>query len=163
MSSGPRRQNRPPGQPARRDRASIDAGCRAQPDMRWDPIRDLRVLQERANRHSNGWAADWTPAVDVYETPDCWVVFVEVAGVSPDDVKIQFQENGLVIRGERSLPEDSPDAYHRVERAHGAFARRIEFAEPIDRERVTAEFRDGLLTITMPKFVVAESRRVEIL
>lgn len=131
--------------------------------MRWDPIRDLRVLQERANRQSNGWATDWTPAVDVYETPHCWVVFVEVAGVRREDIDIQCHENSLVIRGERPLREGSPDAYHRVERAYGAFARRIEFADAIDRISVTAEFSDGLLTVTLPKLDRPETRRIEVL
>jgi HSP20 family protein len=130
--------------------------------MARDPLRDLLSLSdplERLDRLAERDGAGWLPPVDVYETPDRYVVTAELPGMDRQDIEIDARDEGLVLRGRRSAPGVPPHAYLQIERGQGAFERRFLFAEPIDVERVAAEFRDGVLTITIPK---ATSRRITV-
>lgn len=94
----------------------------------------------------------WQPPTDVYETSEAIIIVVEIGGVSPDELNIQLDEAVLVIRGRRTrctLPDQV--AIHRLEIARGDFDTHVHLPAAIDREAVTATYRDGLLTITLPK------------
>jgi HSP20 family protein len=129
--------------------------------MPWDPLRDLMALQDRLGR-LHGREPAWTPPVDVYETPDEYVVTAELPGVTREDIQIELREGELTIRGQRPEPSVRPDAYHRMERLQGPFTRGFVFADPIAADRINAEFHDGVLTITVPKAVRAEPRRIPV-
>lgn len=129
--------------------------------MPWDPLRDLMALQDRLGRLHGGESA-WTPPVDVYETPDEYVVTAELPGLTRDEIQIELREGELTIRGQRADSGVRPDAYHRMERLQGAFIRGFVFADPIAADRINAEFRDGVLTITVPKAVQSEARRIPV-
>jgi len=129
--------------------------------MPWDPFRDIMALQDRLGR-LQGREPAWNPPVDVYETADQYVVTAELPGLSRDDIHIELREGELTIRGQRPTATIRPDAYHRMERLQGPFARGFAFAEPIAGERITAEFHDGVLTVTLPKAPRLEPRRVEL-
>jgi HSP20 family protein len=142
---------------------------------RWDPLSDLLTLQERMNRLfeeslSRSRLADealstgaWVPLADVYETPEGFVVQVELAGLGPEDVEVQLDGEGLVLRGERRMTSQArPEAFHRMERSYGAFTRSFRFTAEVDPERVTAHFHDGLLRLDVPKARSRDARiRVE--
>jgi HSP20 family protein len=142
---------------------------------RWDPLSDLLTLQERMNRLfeeslSRGRlpeeafsSGSWMPLADVYETPDGFVVQVELPGLRSEDVEVQVDADGLVLRGERRTASPArPDAFHRMERSYGAFVRSFRFTAEVDPARVTAVFRDGLLRLEVPKAHHREARiRVE--
>jgi HSP20 family protein len=122
-----------------------------------DPLRDLMSLTDsldRLDRLTDRDGAGWLPPVDVYETPDRYIVTAELAGLDRRDIEIDAREDGLSLRGKRPDPGVPPHAYHRIERGQGQFQRRFVFAEPIDVARVAAEFKDGVLTITIPKQAV---------
>ena len=130
--------------------------------MPWDPIRELREWQERLASHH---ADSWTPATDVYETADAYVITLEVPGLQRNQIDLSIEDGRLMIRGRR--PERSADAdnivhYHQVERGHGAFARTVEFAETVDADRVSADLTNGVLTITLPKVPEPPPRRIEV-
>lgn len=127
--------------------------------MPWDPFRDIMALQDRLGR-LQGREPAWNPPVDVYETADRYVVTAELPGLSRDDIHIELRDGELTIRGQRPAAAVRPDAYHRMERLQGPFARGFAFAERIVAERISAEFRDGVLTITLPKAPPADSRRI---
>lgn len=129
--------------------------------MPWDPFRDILALQDRLGR-IHGRDPGWTPPVDVYETRDRYVVTAELPGLSRDHIHIELREGELTIRGSRPDPGVPADAYERMERLQGPFARTFVFAEAVDAERIVAEFREGVLTITLPKSARAEPRRVEV-
>jgi HSP20 family protein len=129
--------------------------------MTWDPFRDIMALQDRLGR-LQGREHAWNPPVDVYETADHYVVTAELPGLSRDDIQIELREGELTIRGQRPGPGIRPDAYHRMERLQGAFARGFAFAERIAADSITAEFRDGVLTITLPKATRPEPRRISV-
>ena len=128
---------------------------------RWDPLHDLLALHERLNRLGVEDAPGWTPAVDLYETPDRFVLSLELPGLSRDHIKIEIQQDTLVVRGERPVRHEDGARYHRVERGHGAFARSFQLPHPVDVEAVEAEFLDGVLTVVVPK-LAPRPRRVDI-
>ena len=127
----------------------------------WDPLRDVLALQDRLGRLQDG-ETGWKPPVDVYETADRYVVTAELPGLTRDDIQIELRERELTLRGRRADPGVPPDAYRQIERLQGAFARTFVFGEPIDGETVTAEFRDGVLTVSVPKASRPTPRRIDV-
>ena len=95
---------------------------------------------------------DWAPSLDVSETKEAFVVKAETPGMESKDIQVSLQENMLTIKGEkRQEKEDKDERYHRVERAYGAFARSVRLPVAVDGSKVTAAFKNGLLTVTLPK------------
>lgn len=129
---------------------------------RWDPLRDLFTLQERIERMADAGAAGWTPPVDLYETADRYVLVAELPGLSRDDIDIRVQDGTVTLEGRRQSPAVPCERYHRVERGHGAFRRRFSVPVPIDSPGVTADLKDGVLTITLPKSADALPRRIDV-
>ena len=133
---------------------------------RWDPLRDLLALHEQIGQLVGTDAPGWTPPVDLYETAGAFVLTAEVPGLARQQVDIQAEESRVIIRGERaSGPDDDTvpsEQYHRVERGHGRFSRAFVLPEPIDVEAVSADLKDGLLTVTIPKAGGRGARRIEI-
>ena len=126
---------------------------------RWDPFRDLLTLHERIERLSGEHAAGWAPPVDLYETADRYEVIVEVPGLSREQIQIHVQDGTLTIEGERRSPDVSCELYHRVERGQGRFARSFQLRDVIDSSEISADLRDGVLTISVQKTPQPETRR----
>ena len=128
---------------------------------RWDPLRDLLALQEQIGQIVGTDAPGWTPPVDLYETGGAFILTAELPGLSRDDIEIHAEESRIVIRGERTghVPCEQ---YHRVERGHGRFSRAFLLPEPIDIEAVSADLKEGLLTLTIPKAGGRGARRVDV-
>jgi HSP20 family protein len=129
---------------------------------RWDPLRDLLALHEQLGPLVGNDAPGWTPPVDLYETTDAFVLTAELPGLSREQIDIQAEESRVVIRGARVSGQLSCEQYHRIERGHGRFSRGFVLPESIDVEGVTADLRDGLLTLTMPKARGRGARRVDV-
>lgn len=129
---------------------------------RWDPFRDLLTLHERIERLSGEHAAGWAPPVDLYETADHYEVIVEVPGLSRDQIQIHVQDGTLTIEGERRSPDVSCELYHRVERGHGRFTRSFQLRDVINSSEISADLRDGVLTISVPKTPQPETRRIPV-
>jgi len=128
---------------------------------RWDPLHDLLALHERMNRLSADDPPGWTPAVDLYETADRFVLSIELPGLKRDQIKIELQRDVLTIRGERAVHHEDGAQFHRVERGHGPFARTFPMPQPVDADRIAAEFHDGVLTVVVPK-LVPPARRIHV-
>lgn len=112
--------------------------------------------QEVSNR-------SWSPAVDIRETEEAFLVHAELPGLSKDDVEITLENNILKLTGERRFEKDVEEKeYHRVERAYGAFTRAFSLPSRVDSTGVSASFADGVLTITVPKVEEAKPRRIDI-
>jgi len=95
---------------------------------------------------------EWQPRVDVSETKDAVVVKAELPGVDQKDIAVSLQENVLTIKGEKEEEKEEKDKrYHRVERSYGAFSRVMRLPAPVDGSKATAEFKDGVVTILLPK------------
>lgn len=128
---------------------------------RWDPIRDLLAIQQRLDRFAPGQAG-WTPPVDVHETPDSYVITAELPGLTRDDLEINFHDGRLTLSGARQERTAACEQYHRVERGHGSFSRTFQLPLAVDLDRISADLRDGVLTVTCPKHADAGARRVRI-
>jgi len=128
---------------------------------RWDPLHDLLALHERMNRLGPDDPPGWTPAVDLYETADRFVLSIELPGLTRDQIKIELQQEILTVRGDRAVQHEEGAQFHRVERGHGPFARSFSLPNPADADRVQAEFRDGVLTVAIPK-LAQPTRRITV-
>ena len=129
---------------------------------RWDPLRDMLALQEQIGQLVGTDAPGWTPPVDLYETSGAFVLTAELPGLSRDQIEIHAEESRVVLRGERAGGHVPCEQYHRVERGHGRFSRTFLLPEPIDVDSVSADLKDGLLTVTIPKAAGRGTRRVDV-
>ena len=143
--------------------------------IRYDPFRDLRNLQEEVNRLfssnlSRAFGDDegiargaWNPSVDIYENKDQIVLEAELPGMNREDFDITIENNVITVRGERRFEKkDEADSYHRVERSYGSFTRSFTLPQTVSSDGATAEYRNGVLRVTLPKREEVKARRIEI-
>jgi HSP20 family protein len=132
---------------------------------RWDPLRDLLTLHDQLGQLVGADAPGWTPPVDLYETAREFVLTAELPGLSRDDIEIHAEDFRIVIRGaRRAVPggDVACEQFHRVERGHGHFSRAFALPEAIDVEHISADLKDGLLTVTIPKAADRGMRRIDV-
>ena len=143
--------------------------------LRTDPLKELLELQERMNRlfeaslsrdrldeASVPSSSGWLPSADVYETAEAFLIEVELPGVDKDDIEIQVQGDELTVRGQRQTRGSRPECFHRMERRYGPFSRTFSLSDDVDGDRVTAEFKEGLLHLQVPKVRVQGGWRVRV-
>src|SRR3954469_784020 len=146
----------------------------------WDVMRELSTMQDRMNRiwgglYDRGHAANgghedvsghgaWLPPVDIYETAEKEIVIkAEVAGLKRDAIDLTVENNTLTIRGQRPAEEGAADAqFHRSERVFGAFSRSFTLPNTVDASKVKAEYRDGVLTVRLPRREEARPRQITV-
>ncbi len=105
----------------------------------------------------------WEPKVDVAETKDAITVKAEIPGVAEKDIAIDLREGTLTIKGEKQEEKEEKDKqYHRVERSYGAFARVMRLPAAVDSGKATASFKDGVVTITLPKAPEAKGTTIPV-
>ncbi len=96
--------------------------------------------------------ADWTPSCNVAETPEAYHIQAELPGVEEKDLELKLEDRVLSLRGERrEEKEEKEKKYHRVESSYGSFLRSFRLPEDADEEKVTAEFKDGILNVSIPR------------
>ena len=143
--------------------------------VRFDPFRELSTMQDRINRifgdaYTRRYDDDltqrgeWFPAVDIYENGNEEIVLkAELPGLQREDIDLRVENNTLTLRGERKRETDvKQEQYHRVERSYGAFSRSFSLPSRIDTEKVRAEFKEGVLSITLPVKAEAKPRQIEV-
>ena len=107
--------------------------------------------------------ASWTPAVDIHEEPGQFVVRADLPGVKPADIEITAEKGVLALRGTRNFEQKNDDGhYSRVERVSGKFVRSFTLPENVQTDAIKAQFKDGVLELTIPKAAKAEPRRIEV-
>jgi HSP20 family protein len=141
---------------------------------RWEPIRNGADIQTEVNRlfdsffgRPSGGATQggsaWAPVVDMYETKDDLVLTVELPGVREKDVTVSITGDLLVIKGERRFAQEVKEqSFLHVERTYGKFERLIQLPMPVQSDRVTATYRDGLLEIRLPKVEAVKPKEIKI-
>jgi len=142
---------------------------------RWDPFKDLQVLQDRMNRLFNEsvgrltgrpdevFGGHWAPMVDIYEDDHEFVVKADLPGLEIKDIDLQIQENILTLKGERRMEKEvEKDRYHRIERSYGSFQRSFTLPNIVDQEKVKARFKDGVLEIRIPKLERAKPKQIQV-
>lgn len=148
---------------------------------RWNPFREIEDLFDRYSRVLGGPTTaqlpgsgasrealarpDWLPPVDIIERKDSYVLKVELPEVRKEDVKVNVDNGVLTISGERRMETDENDQetqHRRVERLYGSFSRSFTLPEEADESRIDAGYRDGMLTLTIPKQPQAQPRAIEV-
>lgn len=139
---------------------------------RWDPFRNLASLQEQVNRlfegnlsHERDQSAltAWSPSVDVYETENDLVIKADLPEVIEKDIDVRVENNMLTIRGERKLEQRvKEENYLRMERSYGFFTRSFSLPNTVNTEQIQAQYRDGVLTVTLPKRAESKPKQVKI-
>ncbi len=105
----------------------------------------------------------WAPKLDFSETKDAFVVKAEVPGVEQKDISVSIQDQMLTVKGEKHKEKEEKDEkYHRVERSWGAFARTIALPAGVDTEKVNATFKDGVLSVKLPKTPAAKGTTIPV-
>ena len=108
-------------------------------------------------------ASGWTPAVDVRETREAYLLEAELPGMTKDDVEVTFEDSVLTISGERQAEEETEEeSYRRIERRYGSFTRSFNLPHEADPQGVKATFKEGLLSISVPKKEQVKPRTVKI-
>ncbi len=146
--------------------------------IKWSPIRDLATeifdLQREINRMFDRFfrgfegeeevrLAAWSPRVDISETDDEYIVRAEVPGVSKDDIKVTIKENVLTISGEKKQEKETKNEnFHRIERVYGSFSRTFTLPGAVKVDKVEAKFKDGVLTIKLPKVEETKAKEIEV-
>ena len=142
--------------------------------VRWDPFRDLGMLQDRMNRlfddAGRGWRSDepaattsWSPSVDIFETEGEIVVKSELPGMDRKDITLHLESNVLTLRGERKFEKETKEEnYHRIERSYGNFSRSFSIPATVDEEQIRADYKDGVLKIVLPKKEQAKPKQIKI-
>ncbi len=139
---------------------------------RWEPFRGVTTLQDQINRlfsdafdrtgdESN--LSAWAPAVDIYETEHELVVKADLPDVDPKDLDIRVENNILTIRGERKFEKKvNEENYLRMERSYGSFARSFTLSNTVDSEAIKAEYKNGVLTLSIPKREEAKPKQIKV-
>ncbi len=143
--------------------------------VRWDPFRDLVALQERMNRlfedtltrsrvPEEGLApGGWSPVVDIYETEAEIVLKAELPGVDRNRIQLEVKDNTLILKGERNFEKDvKEENYHRIERGYGSFERSFSLPTLVDREKIKAKYKDGVLEVSLPKIESDRAQQISI-
>lgn len=139
--------------------------------VRWDPARELATMEiDRLNRmFSDLWGGEglgrgWAPAVDIYETEDRELVLkAELPDMKREDIHVTFENNVLTIKGERKLAEEvKRENVQRMERYYGSFTRSFTLPATVDGTRITAAYKDGVLTIRLPQREEARPKQITV-
>jgi len=145
------------------------------PIVRWEPYRDTFATQDRLNRLFNETlgrfageeeglsTGNWIPPVDLYETDQDIVLTAELPGIDPKDVEATVHDGTLYLKGERKYESEfREENYRHVERSYGSFGRTFPLPAAVDAEKVRADFKDGVLTLTMPKREETKPKKIKI-
>jgi HSP20 family protein len=137
-----------------------------------EPFRGLSNLQNQFNKIFNdsfrnqaeeSALTTWAPAVDIYETPNELVVKADLPDVNEKDIDVRVENNLLTIRGERKFEKSvSEENYLRVERTYGSFSRSFSLPNTVNAEAIGAEYKNGVLTVTLPKREESKPRQVKV-
>jgi HSP20 family protein len=125
--------------------------------IKWNPFGEFDTLRRPGSFFGRNWGAPlpasaWNPAVDIFENDNEIVIKAELPGMNAGDIEVKFENNVLVLKGERRFEkETNEENYHRIEREYGTFSRAFTVPFAVKGENVTAEYRDGVLKVVLPK------------
>ena len=142
--------------------------------VRWRPFRDMVSIQDEMNRLFDDffgrplikteWTEGvWTPTVDVSEDKDNVVIKAEMPGMKKDEVRISVQDNVITLKGEKKQEKEEKEAnYHRIERSYGSFCRSFQLPTSVKTDKIKANYKDGVLSVTLPKTEEVKPKEIPI-
>ncbi|HEY1219772.1 MAG: Hsp20/alpha crystallin family protein [Bryobacteraceae bacterium] len=131
----------------------------------FDPLANIRLFEDAFTRLFNEPQTNrpWTPAVDIYETENDLVVKADLPDVDLKDIDVRVENQTLTIAGERKFEkQDNVAGYHRIERSYGNFTRSFAVPNSFDTEKIAASFKNGVLSVSLPKKEAAKPRQIKI-
>ncbi len=131
----------------------------------FDPLANIRLFEDAFTRMLSEPQTNrpWAPAVDVYETENELVLKADLPDVDLKDIDVRVENQTLTIAGQRKFEkQDSGNGYHRIERNYGNFTRSFAVPNTFDTENVGAAYKNGVLTVTLPKKEAAKPRQIKI-
>lgn len=131
----------------------------------FDPFSGLRLFEDAVTRMMSEPRSNrpWSPSVDVYETQDALILKADLPEVKVEDIDVRVENQTLTLRGERKFEkEENLKGYHRIERSYGEFVRSFAVPPTVDTEKVQADYKNGVLTIALPKKEAAKPRQVKV-
>ena len=154
----------------------MSALTRWEPFTRWSPLKELEDMEKRLStifgRSPMGAdgekkeaisVTEWSPLVDISEDEKEYVVKAEIPEMKKEDIKINVHDDVLTVSGERKYEkEEKGKKYHRVERAYGSFRRSFALPENADGSKISAEYKDGVLKVHLPKSEQAKKKAIEV-
>ena len=132
---------------------------------RSDPLASLRLFEDSFTRMVNEPRSNrpWSPAVDIYETENELVLKADLPDVDLKDIDVRVENQTLSISGERKFDQEHTEkGYHRIERSYGSFVRSFSVPNTFDTDHIAAEFKNGVLSVTLPKKEAAKPRQVKV-
>jgi HSP20 family protein len=142
--------------------------------VRWDPFRELEHMQSRLNRFFSDTSfqragddgmsfSGWSPAVDLQETDNEYLIKADLPDVKKEDVKVELVDGAVTIEGERQQEkEEKGKKFHKIEREYGKFLRRFALPTEVDASKVQAEFQNGVLNVHLPKSATAKPKAIAV-
>jgi len=130
-----------------------------------DPFTGLRLFEDAVTRLMSEPRANrpWSPSVDIYETEDALKLKADIPGLKTEDLDIRVENQTLTIRGQRKFEkEENVKGYHRIERSYGEFVRSFAVPSTVETDKVQADYKNGILTITLPIKEAAKPRQVKV-
>jgi HSP20 family protein len=130
-----------------------------------DPLHGLRLFEDAVTRLMSEprGSRPWSPSVDILETEDALTVRADLPGVKIEDIDIRVENQTLTISGSRKFEKDETvKGYHRIERSYGEFVRSFAVPSTVDTDKVAADYKNGVLTVTMPRKESAKPRQVKV-
>jgi HSP20 family protein len=139
---------------------------------KWEPFRELTSMRRQMDRLMESFfgrepglpaVERWAPAIDVAETKDEILVKAELPGMEEKDISVTLSGDNLMIKGERKSEKEEKDKhFHRIERSYGSFQRVIGLPVSVDQEKITAEYKKGVLEVHLPKKPDLKPKEIEI-
>jgi HSP20 family protein len=126
---------------------------------------EFRLFQDTLGRllDESSTGRPWTPAVDIIETENDLVLKADLPDVDMKDIHVELENGTLSLKGQRKFESEKKEkGYHRIERSYGSFARYFAMPETVDPEKISAEYKNGVLTVTLPKKEIAKPRTVKV-
>ncbi|HSM99242.1 MAG TPA: Hsp20/alpha crystallin family protein [Gallionella sp.] len=143
--------------------------------VKWDPFVELEDVSKHLNRIFGRFpartetsrelltVADWAPTVDITETDAAYLIKGEIPGVNKEDVKVTIEDGMITLRGERKQEkEEKNKKFHRIERSYGSFLRSFRVPDDVDEAAVKAEFKDGMINVTLPKSGKSKTKSINV-
>lgn len=138
--------------------------------VRWEPARELASMEiDRLNRmfsdfYGETFSRGWVPAVDIYETDQHEVVLkAELPDLKREDINLTFENGVLTLKGERKFEQEvKKENFQRIERRHGAFSRSFTLPNTVDASRISANYKEGVLTIRLPQREEAKPKQIAV-
>lgn len=130
-----------------------------------DPFQGLRVFEDAVTRliSEPRGSRPWSPAVDILETEDAVTLKADLPDVKTEDIDVRVENGTLTLKGSRKFEKDeNVKGYHRIERSYGEFVRSFAVPPTVETDKVGAEYKNGVLTITLPKKEAAKPRQVKV-